>query len=284
MDPTLARCKNCGSDDKNMSIDARHGHYVCIVCGVVQSRLLVSDVAPQAVVQYEERGTSSDRRHLRKWSRQVDTLVDGRNCRLDRRYASIKHIVYQVGFTENLATEAFGLLRRHINVLGDMAPKLRVDCICVIIAARRKGLHVDVQRMESALGVTRTDQALKTVCHELKINSRTKVMDGLNRVMTHLKFEHKWLARVKRLYKLMCAKHPSMGPATRMSLCVYRAHLDRLHFMAAGEEKDKLKRLTIDFVTHLVGSSTSSTKVFLTGKKKCLLFTDTYQVCEPRRV
>lgn len=280
----LSRCTNCGGDDKNLSIDTRHGHYVCILCGVVQSRLLVSDATPQTCVQYEERGTSSDRRHIKKWGRQVDTLVDGRNSRLNRRYASIKHIVFQIGFTENLAMEAFAMLRKNIALLGDMAPKLRIDCICVIIAARRKGLHVDVAHLESLVGVTRTDQALKTVCHELKINSRTKVMDGLNRVMTQLKFEHKWLARVKRLYKLMCAKHPSMGPATRMSLCVYRAHLDRLHFMPPGDPKTKLEALTLDFVTYLVGSSTSSAKVFLTGKKKCLLFSDSYQICEPRRV
>lgn len=279
-----SRCTDCKADFNDLRLDERHGHYTCTLCGVVQSRMLVADSPSTSSIASESRGSAAQRRHIRLWSRQVDTLVDGPNKRMERRVSNMRQVAHLLGLPTSVANDAFAILRKNADLLGDMSPRMRVDCVCVLIASRRRRIHVDVQYLESVTGVTRLDHATKTICHDLRINSRTQVLDALPRVMSQLNFEHKWTERVRRLFKILSAKHPSMGPATRMVLCVYRAHLDRVELTRDAAAKERLEKVTLDLIAYLVGASVCSVRLFVNGRKKCLLFADSYQVCEPRRV
>lgn len=217
------RCQECHANA--FAYDSQRAHRTCTRCGIVDRRFVNGRPAPTKNIKYDTPVASRSHpqdRWVARTKRSVDRMVDPRLARDSRRLASLSRYAFLLDLHEDVASHADSMFRNNREAMDSLRPRARAEVAALVIAARDRGAHIRVAAAEAWTGVSGVDAAIRLICVTLGINQRVNVLDGVPAMLQALGLEYAETERVRSLYKVVAANHPSVGEDTRLALCLCR--------------------------------------------------------------
>lgn len=154
-------------------------------------------------------------------------------------------------------------------VLQKRRPRSLTVIATLIVAKRQCGDYVNITEISNFVGVGDLGAHVIAVCKILRISHRSRIDKMIPGFVSALGFPYKYNKVLQRLYNKFNRENGAMASNTIMALVLYRFYMTN-----KTKAKPKVKKVDIEFIAEITGSSVTTLSSYL-HNGKCTVFPKT---------